>query len=319
MSRVMPIIRNDTFDFRAYMEESEPQAKVLPAETWRDDLIDIAKNGNQTFGAMLPWVKTHDKIRFRGGEVTLWQGANGHGKSQLLGMACLGFASQNERVCIASFEMTPKATLYRMMKQAAQNGNPPAEFVDQFLEWVTGKLWIYNQIGQASPEMIAAVIRYCVHKLNIKHIVIDSMMRVVMGEDDYNQQKDFVGKLCNLARDHNVHIHLVHHIRKLADESQVPGKFDSKGSGAITDQVDQVLTVWRNKKKQRDVEKSLRSSGDVSNDLRNEPDALLVCDKNRHGEWEGRITLWYHPQSLQYASDSRGMPIDLMKNQQNKG
>lgn len=184
MSRVMPIIRNDTFDFRAYMEESEPQAKVLPAETWRDDLIDIAKNGNQTFGAMLPWVKTHDKIRFRGGEVTLWQGANGHGKSQLLGMACLGFASQNERVCIASFEMTPKATLYRMMKQAAQNGNPPAKFVDQFLEWVTGKLWIYNQIGQASPEMIAAVIRYCVHKLNIKHIVIDSMMRVVMGEDE---------------------------------------------------------------------------------------------------------------------------------------
>lgn len=316
MSRVMPFIRNDTFDFRAYMEESEPQAKVLPAETWRDDLIDITKNGNQTSGAMLPWVKTHDKIRFRGGEVTLWQGANGHGKSQLLGMACLGFASQNERVCIASFEMTPKATLYRMMKQAAQNGNPSAEFVDQFLEWVNGKLWIYNQIGQASPEMLAAVIRYCVHKLNIKHIVIDSMMRVVMGEDDYNQQKDFVGKLCNLARDHNVHIHLVHHIRKLADESQVPGKFDSKGSGAITDQVDQVLTVWRNKKKQRDVEKSLRSSGEVSLDLKNEPDALLVCDKNRHGEWEGRITLWYHAQSLQYASDSRGIPIDLMKNHQ---
>lgn len=309
--RKLPILTPDSFDFKQYMVESEPQAKVLPADTWRDELIDVVVNGNHIHGAKLPWAKTNENLRFRGGEVTLWQGTNGSGKSQLVGMASLGFAAQNERVCIASFEMTPKSTLYRMMRQAAQNASPPPEFVDQFLNWLTGRMWIYNQMGQANPAMLTAVIRYCATKLKIKHIIVDSMMRVVMGEDDYNGQKDFVGQLCNLARDHNVHIHLVHHVRKLADENQIPGKFDSKGSGATTDQVDQVLTVWRNKKKQNDVEVAKRN-GEVSDELRSKPDCLLVCDKNRHGEWEGRVALWYHAPSLQYTSDQRCVPLDMM-------
>jgi len=312
MTNVLPLITPDTFDFRLYMQTSEPKIKVLPADTWRDDLVDVVVNGNKLSGAKLPWSKTHDNIRFRPGEVSLWQGANGHGKSQLLGMVCLGFIAQSEKVCIASFEMTPKATLYRMMKQAAQNSDPSSDFVENYLMWLSGKLWIYDQMGTATPDMLAAVIRYCAEKLKVNHIIIDSLMRVVAGEDNYNAQKDFVGLLCTLARDYQIHVHLVHHVRKLADEGQVPGKFDSKGSGAITDQVDQVLTVWRNKKKQSAVDKSLRSTGSIPQDVKNEPDTLLVCDKNRHGDWEGRVLLWYHSQSLQYASDSRAMPMNLM-------
>lgn len=313
MSKVLPIITPDSFDYRQYMTDTDPEAKVLPADVWRDELADIVENGNQIHGAHLPWAKTHDNIRFRGGEVTLWQGTNGSGKSQLLGMACMGFAAQGERVCIASFEMMPKATLYRMMKQGAQNGNPPAQFVDQFIDWITGRMWIYNQMGQCSPKVLAAAIRYCATKLKIRHIVIDSLMRVVAGEDNYNAQKDFVGLLCCLAHDHNVHIHLVHHCRKPADDSVIPNKFDSKGSGAISDQVDQVLTVWRNKKKQREVEQSMSKTGTISPELEGKPDALLVCDKNRHGEWEGKVSLWYHAPSLQYTQDSRCMPLDMMR------
>jgi len=44
-------------------------------------------------------------------------------------------------------------------------------------------------------------------------------------------------------------------------------------------------------------------------------DALLICDKNRHGEWEGSIPLWYHAPSLQYTTDSRRIPIDFMAQQ----
>lgn len=312
MSNVLPLITPDTFDFREYMAASDTHVKVLPADEWRDDLIDIVTNGAQVRGARLPWEKTHDNIRFRSGEVTMWQGANGHGKSQMLGMVSLGFVAQGERVCIGSFEMTPRATLYRMLRQAAQNSTPAPAFANQFIDWLTGRLWIYNQMGEATPDMLAAVIRYCGDKLKVKHIVIDSLMRVVRGEDDYNSQKDFVGLLCSLARDYSLHIHLVHHVRKQADESVIPGKFDSKGSGAITDQVDQVLTVWRNKRKAQDVEAALRKKNCVPDDLLNKPDALLVCDKNRHGEWEGKVALWYHAPSLQYTTDSRCKPLNFL-------
>lgn len=312
-SVVIPIITPDTFDFRKYMVETEPQIKVLSADTWRDQLVDAVRNGTQVIGARLPWSKTHDHLRFRGGEVTLWQGINGHGKSQLLGQACIGFASQNERVCVASFEMKPVSTLKRMLRQWAMNDRPSEKSVDDMMIWANGRFWLYDQLGTVHPEMIYAVIRYCADKLKIKHVVVDSLMKCVKGEDDYNGQKNFVDVLTGLARDYDIHIHLVHHVRKGENEEKVPGKFDGKGSGAISDQVDQVLTVWRNKKKERTIDKLLRTHQEVDEKTKGEPDALLMCDKNRHGEWEGRVALWYHPQSLQYVSDSRCIPLDMTR------
>jgi len=312
MTNVVPLITPDTFDFQAYMAEAEPRAKVLNANAWRDALIESVRAGGQLSGAKLPWSKTHDHLRFRGGEVTLWQGINGHGKSQLLGQATLGFASQGERVCVASFEMKPVSTLKRMLRQFAMNDRPGEAAVGKLMDWAKDRYWLYDQLGTVRPEMVYAVIRYCADQLRIKHIVIDSLMKCVRGEDDYNGQKDFVDMLTGLARDLDVHIHLVHHVRKGENEDKVPGKFDGKGSGAISDQVDQVLTVWRNKKKERTVEKLLRAGQVIDEEIKKSPDAMLICDKNRHGEWEGSVALWYHPQSLQYTGVSRCIPLDMV-------
>lgn len=306
------IITPDNTDFSSYMAETEPRVKVLPASSWTEALVESTKHGNEITGAKLPWAKTHDHLRFRGGEVTLWQGINGHGKSQVLGQVTLGFASQGEASCVASFEMKPVSTLKRMLRQVAMNDAPAEKIARDMMRWLEGRMWIYDQLGSVEVNAIAAVIRYCADKLRIRHMIIDSLMKCVRGTDDYNGQKDFVDLLCTLARDHDVHIHLVHHVKKQEDESKVPGKFSGSGSHAITDQVDQVITVWRNKAKERTVEKLLRQGIPVDDETESKPDAMLVCDKNRHGEWEGNISLWYHPQSLQYTADSRRKPINFM-------
>lgn len=75
---------------------------------------------------------------------------------------------------------------------------------------------------------------------------------------------------------------------------QVPGKMDAKGSGAIVDQVDQCFTVWRNKRK----EQQIQAGKEVDE---GSPDALLVCDKNRHGDWEGRVGLFYQSGACSYS------------------
>lgn len=312
MNNVVQLITPDTFDFRAYMAESEPQAKVISADTWTEELVEAVRGGHTVKGARLPWAKTHDHLRFRPGEVTVWQGMNGHGKSQLLGMACLAFAAQGERICIASFEMKPLSTLRRMLRQAAMCGQPSEQMARRFGDWLKDRVWLYDQQGTVKPEMIYAVIRYCAAKLDIKHIVIDSLMKCVRGEDDYNAQKDFVDMLTSLARDHGVHIHLVHHVRKGENEEKPPGKLDAKGSGSISDQVDQFLTVWRNKAKEKALDQCARSGTPLPDKFANAPDAMLICDKNRHGEWEGGIALWFHAESLQYLADSRGQAINII-------
>ncbi|MDV2115339.1 AAA family ATPase [Alcaligenes faecalis] len=313
MDKQIQIITPDSFDFKAYMAESEPQVKVLSADAWRGALVRSVREGDKIIGAKLPWAKTHDHLRFRGGEVTLWQGINGHGKSQLLGQAAMWFAAQGERVCVASFEMRPLSTLKRMLRQFAMNATPGETAANALMDWAQDKFWLYDQMGSVKPEMIYAVIRYGATKLAIKHFIIDSLMKCVRGEDDHNGQKDFVDMLTSLARDLDIHIHVVHHVRKSDSEDSIPGKFDSKGTGAVTDQVDQMLTVWRNKKKEKTVEKLLRAGEHVPDDISGKPDAMLVCDKNRHGEWEGSVALWFHPESLQYTPDSRNIPLDIRR------
>ena len=313
------MILADDIDFSIYERETDASQKVKPASIWVKELIERIKAPVQQRRAVMPWRKTHAQIQFRPGEVTVWGGANGQGKSLVTGQVALSLCSQDEKVCIASFEMKPMKTLERMARQwSAFNVNDPAfagneeamrQFLDlygQFSDWTDGKLWLYDQQGTVTAKQVCAVVRYCAKEKGITHFVIDSLMKCVAGEDDYNGQKQFVDELCAIARDHNIHIHVVHHVKKPPDESHKPGKYDFKGTGTITDQVDNVIAVWRNK-----VKEKKREAGVPVAD--SEPDALLICDKQRNGEWEGNIGLWFDRVSMQYVGNHGDEPMSLYR------
>ncbi len=313
----MQLITDDEIDFAAFERESDPKHKVKPASLWVQELIDRLQNPVKQKRAVMPWRKTHGLVQFRPGEVTVWGGANGNGKSLVTGQIALSMCSQGEKVCIASFEMKPLKTLERMARQwSTFNATDPAflsderataQFLDlyeQFRDWTDDKLWLYDQQGTVTASKVCSVVRYCAKEKGITHFFVDSLMKCVASEDDYNGQKMFVDELTAIARDYGIHVHLVHHIRKPATEDHKPSKYDYKGTGAITDQVDNVISVWRNKAKERarDIGKSV-SDG--------EPDALLICDKQRNGEWEGQIGLWFDRNSQQYLGNSGDEPLSL--------
>jgi twinkle protein len=243
--------------------------------------------------------------------VTLYAGSNGGGKSLITGQIALSLIKQDQKVCIMSFEMKPKRTILRMTSQFSGTDldNPilknKLEINNQYLErlktFSTGKLWLYDQQGTTNSGQVIAVARYCAVELGITHIFVDSLMKCVRGEDDYNAQKSFVDELTALARDHNVHIHLIHHIRKLSSEEVKPNKNDIKGTGAIADQVDNVLLMFRNKAKERKI----RNNETVEN----VPDAMLMCEKQRNGEVEDWYNLYYHKDSQQFIEDENGVPM----------
>lgn len=297
-------ISADDIDFAAYLAATEAQQKVRPAKDFGAELLDHVFGSRPDPKNFLPWPKTQKLIQFRPGEVTLWAGINGHGKSLLTGQVGLSLMGQGERVCVASFEMKPRKTLYRIGRQWA--GMPPdnendtedmreqsRDMLAQFFDWTDGKLWLYDQQNTVKTEVILGVAKYCAQELKCSHIFIDSLMKCVKGEDDYNGQKDFVDELCAIAKDSNTHIHLVHHIKKLQDEDRMPGKFDAKGSGAISDQVDNFLVVFRNKKKERAIESGKGAPAD-------EPDSFLICHKQRETGWEGCIGLYVDKESMQF-------------------
>lgn len=296
----------DSIDFSAYMDDTDAAHKVRPASSFADDVIAHFHSSTGPVGACMPWPKTHAVFRFRPGEVTLWSGFNGSGKSLVLGQVCLAMVTSHQSVCIASMEMRPQMTLARMCRQAFGANVPSVEFIQTFHSATNRALWLYDQQGTVKVDKMLAVIRYCVDQIKIRHFVIDSLMKCGMGEDDYNGQKAFIDGLTVIARDNAIHIHIVAHSRKGRDEFSPPGKMDVKGTGAITDQVDNVLTVWRNKAKEHSREEG-------KNDREREADALLICDKQRNGDWEGKIQLWFDPRSTQFIENAVSGPSEMLR------
>lgn len=270
-------------DFDKYYQEHEADHhKLKRVVDFYSEIEHYIEHGHVVTGAKLPFAKTHDVFRFRDGEVTLWTGYNGHRKSMLLGYAGVQLLRDQQKVCVASFEMKPISTISRMAKQYTGSGKTGYDEMADFMQFAGDNLYLFDHIGGINPSRLYGIILYSAQELGVKHFMIDSLMRVITGEDSYNEQKNFVVKLCEMAINLNIHIHLVHHTKK-GKEGEPSGRYDAKGSGAISDNVHNSLIVWSNKEK---------------ND--NMPDVILKCDKQREGSWEGKIALDFNSENLRF-------------------
>lgn len=292
----------DHIDFDKYNEQSDDHANVRAASSFRDELYDSFHGERRDEGVWLPW-KRMGWFKLRPHEVTIWSGINGHGKSVLLGQAMLEAMTQGARVCIASFEMPAATTLSRMCRQATGAVRPDRDIIERFNDWTDDRLWIYDQTGTVSWKRVLGVIKYAIKELGVDQFVIDSLMKCGINPEDMAGEKAFVDELTTLAKDSPIHIHLVDHIRKQENEYKMPGKFDVRGNGQKTDMVDNVLIVYRNKRKEHEAMRDRDAQKDEIMDL---PDAYLICDKQRNGTgYEGQTHLWFHRESMQYqGSDS---------------
>jgi len=304
---------DDTIDFAAYLQEEDHKTTVRPARDFVADAKDRLRRRAAEKRTYLPWTKCNVSFEFRRGEVTMWSGQNGHGKTDITTQISLSLMGQDEKVCISSFEMKPVTTIGRMVRMFAGTNPFSPEFqsedgltaldalYDEFGDWARN-LWLYTQTGTANPGTVLGMVKYCARELGVTHVFIDSLMKCVRAEDDYNGQKEFVDQLCAIAKDSDVHIHLVHHLKKPPKEGDMPDKHDTKGSGSITDQIDNLFMVWRNKPKEDDF----RSNG-AGGKKQQEPDCILLCRKQRNYEGnadgEPQIALWRHRDSGQAVAN----------------
>ncbi len=297
-------------DFAAYYRATTTERKVIKAQDWAYDLGERAERGHVVQGAKMPWMKTHDDIGLVAGDLSIWAGINSHGKSTILLQVCNYLIAQNEPVCIASLEMPVIETLYMLACQAARC-EPGREFTGKYLEWCGDRLWLLNQKGKVDQESILGAIKWSAEYKGVRHFVVDNLMMVTDGESGeraMNSQKTFVEHLKRVADDAQVHIHLVHHVRKGESEADKPGKFDLKGSGAIADLADQVFMVWRNKKRENHLQNPNRKPDP---DLEAQPGAALSVVKNRRVGIEKSYSLWFDRASRQFTPSVLNKPFDL--------
>lgn len=306
------LLKADSIDFAAYERSTETAHKVRPASDFADDLEAefMAREGGKRYPTMAS-TKVASVIEFRPGEVTAWAGFNGHRKSMLVSQVVLDLCAAGERVLVASFEMTVGKTLARMAQQCSGTSRPDAAWRRAFTEWTRGRLWLFDHLGSTTPDMAVGLCRYFATERKGGHVVIDSMMMVCASEESQDEQKQFVTALCRVALECGLHVHLVVHARKPQNgsEERPPTKYDIRGSAAISDQCANVITVWMDKAKARELE-----ANPLNEELREKPDAIVSIEKQRNGSWEGRIRLWFDNTSLRFCDDriSAVLPYDLL-------
>ena len=300
MTSILSITNKELAEFGDIMEFS---CDIREKASFTEDLIHYLQEGEgQVTGAKLPWSATHTLVGFRPQEISVWAGYSYQGKSLLMGQVALEFARQNERTLIISLEMPPRMTMYRLLRQATMNVNPSVEDAIAFNEFCPDFLYVYDFVGTATPKKIQQIVQYAKKYLHINHVVIDSLAKVVSGEDDFSAQKDFVNALADLARGLKVHIHIVHHLRKPSVASHEPNKHDIKGSGGISDMADNIFLMWK-VPGQKDGSKASNAPFGAVNTILADGDYLLECAKQRHGEFSGRIQLWFNPGSLRFIKN----------------
>ena len=249
------------------------------------------QQSDKLYGDEMPWSKTHERIRFRPSEVTAWIGPNRDGKSLLLGYLAAHWALQQNPVVMCSLEMDVGTQLKRISRQLLCTDAPHREAASMLLARLCF-LRILDYVGHLPPARVIALAKFAAVSFECKHLIIDNLTLIVPpGRNTDESSAVFVRQLVEVARATNCHIHLVGHVRK-PEFDRPPSRYDWRGTGACPDMVQNVIIVYANEKKRRAEEK---------NDPKyaSEPDVYLNVDKQRNGEYQGRMGFWWRPAALQ--------------------
>jgi twinkle protein len=261
---------------------------------------ELSASKGEERGIRLPWRK--EQLILRPGETSIWAGMNGHGKSQVIGHVAVSALRRGHRCCVASLEFIPPKFLRRMQCQHIGK-RFPNESESRMLsrEW-RDKLWVFDPGTKDKTGALLETMAYAVRRYGVELFVIDNLAKLGIAEDDYSGQAGFVDRLTDFTRSYNTHAALVHHVKKTdKGENSPPEKGDVKGSGGITDLVDTVVTVWRNKPKEAKVR---ANKGVETPELAAEPDCILTCHKQRNGDAEPVYRLWFDVPSFRYYDEA---------------
>jgi twinkle protein len=269
-----------------------PATLANPSQ-FENEIQELFKNPHALEGTPTPWDKLTQILKgWRNDELTIWSGRNGAGKSTILNQVVIDLAHKGIRSCVASLEMPAKRYLRWAIIQSRENSNPAPVAISETLQWFNNKIFVVNTHEEVTPKELMEVFEYAARRYDVKHFVIDSLMRISLpGGDELSEQKSFVSGLLSFCKKFNCHVHLVAHPRKGAKDTEKPGKVDVRGSSHITDLAHNVLIVWRPEDEEKE---EARTRGKSVSDM------VLYVKKNREFGTEGGVKMYFNEQAKKF-------------------
>ena len=167
-------------------------------------------------------------LGFKRGMVSVWTGKRGCGKSSLLNMLILNAAQKCEKSALWTGELTADMVKQWLYLQAAGKqynhrlGNTDYFVTSDYIAskidgWIDKYFWLFNNRYGDNFSQIEEQIRKLVKEDGVSQIFLDNLMVLdirMLDENKYDRQAVLLQRLEDLAKEINIHIHLVAHPHK---------------------------------------------------------------------------------------------------------
>jgi len=171
-------MRIDEERLKPYRKMTDAQRNIRSAgdPEFTQQVLDHYMLGENLKGIEVPFSEYKHRFRLKPEELTVLGGINGAGKSLLASQMIIHAGEQGYKSLSISMEMSPKAQLARMNRQASLQVEPTLDSIVEFSQWAKDKIYFYDQHGSADPITLVSIIRYAADNYGITLVLVDSLM-----------------------------------------------------------------------------------------------------------------------------------------------
>lgn len=229
-------------------EKGEVWVKMSDIKRPRLDVSDYIPSGIEQIDKLI--------IGFKRKQVSLWSGYRGCGKSSILNMLILNAAQQGYKTALWTGELDGSEVKQWLYLQAAgKTFNKKSQFTDFYYTpdsicdkidpWIDKYLFLFNNEYGENYKQLEYEIRTLKKEQDIDVVMLDSLM--VLDYDDLDgdrneKQKNLMRMITKLAKELNIHIHMVCHPNKSGTFLRVN---NISGSGHIPDYAQYIFICHR--------------------------------------------------------------------------
>lgn len=229
-------------------EKGDVWIKLSDIERPKFDLAEYIPSGIEQIDSLI--------IGWKRKQVTVWSGIRGCGKSSLLNQIILNAANKGYCSALWTGELDGSEVKKWLYLQAAGKAfneptsisriyYTPDRICSKIDPWIDKHFWLFNNEYGSNFRQIEDQVRRLKAQHDIDMVVFDNLMTLDLDGldgDKYDRQKDVMLHLITLARELNIHIHIVAHPNKSAGFLR-PNHIS--GSGNISDLAQNVLIMHR--------------------------------------------------------------------------
>ncbi|KAI9295706.1 P-loop containing nucleoside triphosphate hydrolase protein [Neoconidiobolus thromboides FSU 785] len=239
------------YNLKEFIKESKliTHSKVVDFEKLKDSVLLEIMYADQVKGIPTKNFPSLNQIikGFRPGELTIFSGPTGMGKTTFLSQLSLDFCSSGVSTMWGSFEISNTRLAKKMLFQYA--GKTIGTEVEEYNHWAEKfqqlPLYFMKFFGSTKVKEVIDAMEHAVYAHDVQHILIDNLQFMTSGLgkgfERYEIQEDALSVFRKFATEYNVHITLVVHPRK--DDREFLDVGSIFGSAKITQEADNVMIL----------------------------------------------------------------------------